>query len=264
MSNKFGVIGFGNMGGAIINGAVKKNLLKKEDIYVYDPSEKAMEAAKKAGFNQALSNRELVEECDIILLAVKPQYHKETLEETGKALEGKCMISIVAGITVERLNQAIDASPRILRVMPNTPALVFEGAFALCRDNNLSEEEESFAENLFSSIGIVEWVKEYDIDAVCGLSGGGPAYAAMFIEALADGGVKEGLKRDVAYRLAAQTVMGTAKMILDLDMHPGQLKDMVTSPSGTTIEAVEELEKNGFRYAAMRAVIAGTEKSRKL
>ena len=135
----------------------------------------------------------------------------------------------------------ISGAPRILRTMPNTPAMVFEGAFALCSDNDLTEEELKAAIALFEAIGIVELVPEHLIDAVCGLSGGGPAYVAMFIEAMADGGVKQGLPRATAYRLAAQTCLGTAKMILDKNIHPGQLKDMVTSPGGTTIEGCEAL-----------------------
>jgi pyrroline-5-carboxylate reductase len=261
---KFGVIGFGNMGGAIVRGAVNKGTIRKEDVYVYDILESARDAAKEFGLNVLGSDEEVAAKSDVVLLAVKPQQMLQATADTKKALEGKGLFSIVAGVTVERLRAAIDANPRILRIMPNTPALVYEGAFALCQENDLTDEEKKFADNLFSSIGIVLYVKEYDIDAVCGLSGGGPAYVAMFIEGLADGGVKQGLKRDVAYKLAAQTVMGTAKMILDLGMHPGQLKDMVTSPAGTTIEGCEVLEQNSFRYAAMKAVVEATNRSREL
>ena len=180
------------------------------------------------------------------------------------ALEGKAIVSIVAGITAERLRAMISGTPRILRTMPNTPAMVFEGAFALCSDNDRTEEELKAAIALFEAIGIVELVPEHLIDAVCGLSGGGPAYVAMFIEAMADGGVKQGLPRATAYRLAAQTCLGTAKMILDKNIHPGQLKDMVTSPGGTTIEGCEALERGGMRAAVIDCINAGAEKSRKL
>ena len=151
-----------------------------------------------------------------------------------------------------------------VRLLPNTPALVFEGAFGLCKETDFKDDEKGFAVNLFESIGIVEWVKEYDIDAICGLSGGGPAYAAMFIEALADGGVKQGLTRPVAMKMAAQTVLGTAKLILETGIHPGELKDMVSSPAGTTIEGVEKLEEGGRRSAVMKAVVAATDRSREL
>lgn len=258
MGIKFGVIGFGNMGGAIVKGAVNKGVLRPEDVNVYDIKEEARQAAKDFGLQVLANDEEVARQSDITLLAVKPQQMLDATAQTGKGLEGKAMLSIVAGTSVERLRNALDSNPRILRIMPNTPALVFEGAFALCQENDLTEEEKEFAKNLFESIGIVLWVKEYDIDAVCGLSGGGPAYAAMFIEALADGGVKEGLTRDVSYKLAAQTVLGTAKMILELGIHPGALKDMVTSPAGTTIEGVEVLEENNFRAAAMKCVVKAT------
>ena len=173
-------------------------------------------------------------------------------------------MSIVAGVTVSRLQAMIDGTPRILRIMPNTPAMVFEGAFALCSDNDFTNEELEAAKSLYSSIGIVELVPEHLIDAVCGLSGGGPAYVSMFIEAMADGGVKQGLPRKTAYRLAAQTCLGTAKMILEMNIHPGELKDMVTSPGGTTIEGCEALEKGGMRAAVMECINAGAEKSKQL
>ena len=181
-----------------------------------------------------------------------------------KALDGKAMMSILPGATMERLKNNIDGEARILRLLPNTPALVFEGAFGLCNNTDFTEEEKEFAVRLYESIGIVEWVKEYDIDAICGLSGGGPAYTAMFIEALADGGVKQGLTRPVAMKMAAQTVLGTAKLLLETGMHPGELKDMVSSPAGTTIEGVEVMEEGAFRHSVMKAVVAATDKSRTL
>ena len=153
---------------------------------------------------------------------------------------------------------------RVLRTMPNTPALVNAGAFALCSETDLTADEKAFAEKLFGSIGIVEWMNEHLIDTACGLSGSGPAFVAEFIEALGDGGVLEGLPRATAYRLAAQTVMGTAKMILETGMHPAQLKDMVSSPGGTTITGCQVLEEMGFRAAAINAVQAATNKSREL
>lgn len=264
ISKKIGFIGFGNMGSAILNGAIKKEILNKDLVYVFDVSENALQKAREIGVNTVKTNEELCEVSDIILLAVKPQYVEETLKQTKKTLAGKTIFSIVAGVTIERLKKMIDGDVSIIRVMPNTPAMVFEGAFALCKGENVENDYKEIADELFGSIGIVEWLKEYDIDAVCGLSGGGPAYVAMFIEAMADAGVKQGLSRKTAYRLSAQTVLGTAKMIRDLDMHPGQLKDMVTSPGGTTIEGCEALEKEGMRYAIMKCVKKATEKSRKL
>lgn len=199
MGIKFGVIGFGNMGGAITRGAVNTGYLSKEDVYVADIKEEARQAARDFGLTVVKDDEELAAKSDIVLMAVKPQQYEEAAAMTGKALDGKAMLSIVAGVTTDRLQAAIDGTPRILRLLPNTPALVYEGAFALNKGNDFSPEEEAFSEKLFASIGTVLWVKESDLDAVCGLSGGGPAYVAMFIEALADGGVKEGLTRDVAY-----------------------------------------------------------------
>ncbi len=262
---KFGVIGFGNMGGAIVEGALKKGTLKAEDVYVYDVVDAKNREAAALGLNVCGGLEELCEASDMILLAVKPQQFEETLAQCKKALAGKAMMSIVAGVSIERLQKAISGkAPRILRLLPNTPALVFEGAFGLVNETDFTEEEKKFAVDLYESIGVVEWVKEYDIDAVCGLSGGGPAYVAMFIEALADGGVKQGLTRPVAMKLAAQTVLGTAKLILDTGMHPGQVKDMVSSPAGTTIEGVEALEEGAFRHAVMKSVIDSTNRSREL
>ena len=262
---KFGVLGFGNMGGAIVKGALAKGTFNKEDVNVYDILEVRNEEARELGLNVCADDEALCAESDVILLAVKPQQMEEALGMCKKALAGKAMLSIVAGVSIERLKNAIDGeNPRILRLLPNTPALVFEGAFGLCKETDFTEDEKKFAVDLFESIGIVEWVKEYDIDAICGLSGGGPAYAAMFIEALADGGVRQGLTRPVAMKMAAQTVLGTAKMILETGMHPGQVKDMVSSPAGTTIEGVEALEKGGFRYAVMKSVIDSTNRSREL
>lgn len=264
ITKKIGWIGCGNMGGAILRGALESGVISKDDAIVYDIKEEMMDKAKGWGAAFGESDADVCGKCDIVLLAVKPQQAKEALAQCGEALDGKALISIVAGVTVERLRGMISGNARILRVMPNTPAMVFEGAFALCADNDLASEEMAAAEELFRSIGVVEKVPETLIDAVCGLSGGGPAYVAMFIEAMADGGVKQGLPRATAYRLAAQTCLGTAKMILDMDIHPGQLKDMVTSPGGTTIEGCEALEKGGMRGTVIECINVATEKSKQL
>lgn len=264
VTQKIGIIGCGNMGGAILKGALASGVLAPEQAYVYDISPAAMEMAKGLGVNLAADDEEVCANSDIILLAVKPQNAAEALAMCKKALDGKALMSIVAGVTVERLQNMIDGTPRILRIMPNTPALVFEGAFALCSDNDFTAEELAAAKAIYEKIGVVEMIPEKLIDAVCGLSGGGPAYAAMFIEALADGGVKNGLPRATAYRLAAQTCLGTAKMILETGIHPGALKDMVTSPGGTTIEGCEALERGGMRYAVIDCINVATEKSKKL
>ncbi len=264
ITKKIGIIGCGNMGGAILYGALESGVLPKENACVYDINPAMMEKAKKWGVNLATDDEEVCKIADIILLAVKPQNAAEALAMCGNALEGKAMMSIVAGVTVERLLHMVKGTPRILRIMPNTPAMVYEGAFALCSDNDFTDEELTAAKSIYETIGVVEMIPEHLIDAVCGLSGGGPAYAAMFIEALADGGVKQGLPRATAYRLAAQTCLGTAKMILEMGIHPGELKDMVTSPGGTTIEGCEALERGGMRASVIDCVNVASEKSKRL
>ena len=182
------------MGGAILYGALESGILSKDDVYVYDINPAMMEKSSGWGVHLSRNDEDVCQNADLILLAVKPQNAAEALAQCKKALEGKALMSIVAGVTVSRLQAMIDGTPRILRIMPNTPAMVFEGAFALCSDNDFTNEELEAAKSLYSSIGIVELVPEHLIDAVCGLSGGGPAYVSMFIEAMADGGVKQGLQ----------------------------------------------------------------------
>lgn len=264
IKKKIGIIGCGNMGGAILYGALKSNILPKENVYVYDINPDMIEKAKSWGVNIACNDEEVCRQSDIILLAVKPQNAAEALEQCKNALDGKAMMSIVAGVTVERLRNMISGTPRILRLLPNTPAMVFEGAFAICSDNDFTEEELAIATSIYKEIGSIEMIPEHLIDAACALNGGGPAYVAMFIEAMADGGVKQGLPRSTAYRLAAQTCLGAAKMILQEGIHPGELKDMVTSPGGTTIEGCEALEKGGMRGAVIECINAATEKSKRL
>ena len=252
------------MGGAILYGALESGVLAKENVYVYDINPAMMDKAKGWGVNLAEDDEDVCTKSDIILLAVKPQNAAEALAQCKKALDGKAMMSIVAGVTVERLHNMIDGTPRILRLLPNTPAMVFEGAFAICSDNDFTEEELEIAKAIYGAIGIIEMIPEHLIDAACALNGGGPAFVAMFIEAMADGGVKQGLPRSTAYRLASQTCLGTAKMILEQGIHPGALKDMVTSPGGTTIEGCEALERGGMRGAVIDCINKAAEKSKKL
>lgn len=261
---KIGFLGAGAMGGAILSGAVSAGVLDPKNVYVSDVSEKILEKYAALGCNICKNNDVLGKASDIVVLAVKPQYAAPALATLGDTMNGKAVISIMAGATVERIRSMIKGDIRVLRCMPNTPALVNAGAFALCNETDLTAEEKAFAEKLFTSIGIVEWMSEKLIDTACGLSGSGPAFVALFIEALADGGVLEGLPRPTAYRLAAQTVMGTAKLIMDTGMHPGQVKDMVSSPGGTTITGCQVLEEMGFRAAAIDAVQAATNRSREL
>lgn len=261
---KVGFLGAGAMGGAILSGAINAGVLMPKNVYVSDVSEKILEKYAAIGCNICKDNQELGNSSDVVVLAVKPQYAAPALAGLGTTMDGKAVISIMAGATTQRIRSMIHGNIRILRCMPNTPALVNAGAFALCSETDLTADEKAFAENLFSSIGIAEWMNEKLIDTATGLSGSGPAFVAMFIEALADGGVLEGLPRATAYRLAAQTVMGTAKLVMDTGMLPAQVKDMVSSPGGTTITGCQVLEEMGFRAAAIDAVQAATNKSREL
>ena len=255
---KLGFIGAGNMAGAILLGGA-------HGAHIYDVNAALMETRREqCGAVPHKDIPSLAAECDVIVLAVKPNVAPDVLSANRAAFSGKAVISIVAGLTSEKLGELLPEDARFLRVMPNTPALVGAGMTALCMENNLTKEEAEFAETLFNSIGRTVWVHEYQMDGAVGVSGSGPAYAFMFIEAMADGGVALGLSRQDAYKMAAQTLLGSAKMVLETGKHPGELKDMVCSPAGTTIDAVRTLEKEGFRAAVMDAVICAGEKSAKM
>lgn len=261
---KIGFLGAGAMGGAILSGAVKAGVLNPADVYVTDKIPAIKDKVEAMGCNFVADNETLGKTCDLVILAVKPQYAAGALAELGNTLDGKAVISIMAGIKVAKIKEMIQGNFRVLRLMPNTPALVNMGAFALDADTDLNEEEKAFAQKLFESIGIVEWMSEPLIDTACGLSGAGPAYIYLVIEALADGGVMKGLPRATAQRLAAQTVMGAAKMVLETGDHPGKLKDNVCSPGGNTIVGVKTLEEHGVRGAFIDTVDKAVERAKQL
>lgn len=260
---KIGFLGAGAMGGAILKGALGAGVLEAKDVYVAEYSDAIKASFKELGCNICEKNTDL-KQADVIVLAVKPQYAAGALASVEDALDGKAVFSIMAGLKTGAVRDMIKGDIRLLRIMPNTPALVNCGAFALCSDTNLTDEEKAFAEKLFGALGIYEWMNEALIDAATGLSGSGPAYVYMFIEALADGGVMEGLPRATATKLAAQTVMGAAKMVLETGVHPDELKDRVCSPGGNTIVGVATLEEHGFRGACIDTVHKGTVKAREL
>lgn len=216
------------------------------------------------GVNTTDDNIAAIENSEIIILAIKPQIFRKICHEFADSLRDKCVVSIMAGVTLEELKNALPKSSRILRAMPNMPAIVGEGMTALCKENNLTDEEKEFVENIFMSVGKICYVEEHLIDAVIGICGSGPAYVFMFIEALADAGVLHGLPRDLSYDLAAQLLKGSAVAVQETDLHPAQLKDMVCSPAGTTIEAVKSLEKNGFRGTVIEAVDECVKKAKRL
>lgn len=261
---KLGIVGYGNMGKAILEGVLKSNAIEGKDIGIFDRNDWKRAEAVKLGAAAFDDIHDLLWVSDIVLLAIKPNQIEAMANKIKDDLIGKSVISIAAGVTMKRLEDYFGECVRLLRVMPNTPALVKEGAIVFCKEHTLNENELKFAIKLFQQVGKVYELGENYIDAVCGLSGAGPAYVSMFIEALGDGGVKEGLPRKIAYELAAQTVLGSAKLALDSGKHPGELKDMVTSPKGATIEGVLELEKHNFRYAVSEAVSKASEKSRNL
>lgn len=257
---RLGVIGFGNMGAAIAKGIVEKKAMDINDIGIFDIYNKSREKAREYGFKVYSDEIDLTEHFDKILVAVKPIHAKALFKKISEHVDGKLIMSIVAGLESADIKSYI-GEQRVLRIMPNTPALVGEGVFALDSESNATEEEKEEIERIFTAIGLVEWVEERLFPVITGLSGGGPAYVAMFIEALADAGVLYGLKRDVAIKIAAKTLLGSAAQILETNIHPACLKDMVCSPSGTTIEGVRALEEHNFRAGVIEAVSKATLKS---
>jgi len=233
-----------------------------DEAHVFDIHTEHMTAlGKSLGVKVHASARALIDACDMVLLAVKPNVVEKLLKAEREALKDKALISIAAGWRVEMLKRAVGDGVRLLRAMPNTPLLVGEGMTAFSRDHTLTESEAAFAEGLFRALGRQLWVEEYQMDAVTALSGSSPAFAYIFTEAMADAGVACGLSRVQAVEMAAQTLLGSAKMVLETGMHPGALKDMVCSPAGTTIAGVRALEAHNFRSVVMEAVIAANDRS---
>lgn len=259
---KIGFIGSGNMGGAIARGIVKSGVVSGKDVYLYDvlPAASA-QLADDIGGTAVNTPEELTSAAELFVLAVKPVYVKDALRACCKGLAGKAVVSIVAGLSGAALARQLPEGTRCLQTMPNTPAMVNEGVTALCEENTLTKEELDFVRRMFSAIGRVYTLPARLIEAESAVAGSGPAYAAMFIEAMADGGVLLGLPRVQAMEMAAQTLIGTAKMMLESGKHPGAIKDMVCSPGGTTIEAVRALEKGAFRASTIEAVVAAGEKA---
>ncbi|MBC2288258.1 pyrroline-5-carboxylate reductase [Listeria farberi] len=264
---KIGFIGAGNMGTAIIRGLAQANLVKRDEIIVGGRNIEKLKPLETefTGLQITTDTEKLVEQADIVILAVKPYTIPEILTTIKKKLTpDKIIISVAAGVTIQDLEELTSKETKIVRVMPNTPALVGEAMSSISPNSNVTAEETADISSIFSSFGKAEVVPENLMDAVVGVSGSSPAYVYMFIEALADGAVLNGMPRDKAYKFAAQAVLGAAKMVLETGEHPGKLKDMVTSPGGTTIEAVKSLEDNGFRSSVISAVQAAASKNRSM
>jgi pyrroline-5-carboxylate reductase len=259
-------IGSGNMGEALLGGLLKAKLTHRQNIVATDiHDERLQHIAKKWGVTVMTDNRQAISAADVIVLCVKPQTISEVLNEIKENIrEEQLIISILAGITTQTINQFIGKKNPVVRVMPNIPAVVDEGASGLCLGEYAQEVHKEIAMSIFKAVGEVEVVKESQMDIITGLSGSGPAYIYIIIEALTDGGVMMGLPRDVAMRLATQTVLGSAKLVRETGVHPAVLKDQVTTPGGTAIAAIKELETHGLRPMLIRAVETATNKSREL
>lgn len=256
MSN-IGFIGAGNMGYAMLKGAISS--ISPENVGVTDRSfDKAESIAQETGVRHFESNADCVKNCKYVVFSIKPQVYENVVDEIRKFVDdSKIIISLAPNVSIEMLNCMFGKNVRVVRLMPNTPALVGEGMTGYCYDDALfNEEEKTFLADLFNSFGKAVKVSEKIMSAVVCASGSSPAYVFMFIEALADSVVKYGMSRDDAYTFVAQTVLGSAKMVLESGEHPGALKDRVCSPGGTTIRAVEKLEECGLRNALFKATEA--------
>lgn len=263
---KIGFIGLGNMASAIIGGILKQGDLKKADLLGSAPSEASRERiVKDFGIEVTSDNKEVAAKSDVLFLAVKPQMAGGVIEEIrADRKQDQLIVSIVAGKSHAWYREAFGTKVKLIRTMPNTPALVGEAMTAVCPGEGVNREELDLAMHLLESFGKAEVIPERLMDAVVAVSGSSPAYVFMMIEAMADAAVREGMPRKQAYKFAAQAVYGSAKMVLETGKHPGELKDMVCSPAGTTIEAVRVLEKEGFRSSLIEAMAACAETNSKL
>ena len=264
---KLAIIGLGNMGRAILSGILKQNIIKAENIIAADKKIANSGFKVEEEFSEislTADNQKAARKADYIILAVKPQVIKFVLEDIKNDSAAKVIISIAAGVKTDLLSQYFGSKAKIVRIMPNTPALVGAGMSALYFSRQVEADEKAFVEKIFGALGETAEVKENEMDAVTGLSGSGPAFVYLFIEALADAGVLKGLDRQTALKLAAQTVKGGAEMALKSGKHPAELKDMVASPAGTTIAGIAELEANAFRSSVISAVKTAAERSEEL
>ena len=263
---KVGFVGGGNMGEALIRGLVESNLVPADSILVTDVrADRTRQLTEQYGVRALTGNGALVTEADVVILAVKPQIMAPVLREVLPALVNRpLIISLAAGVSTATIQSVLGKYARLIRVMPNTPALVLQGVTAIARTPGLDVDDLETAQEIFAAVGKVVVLDEDHMDAVTGLSGSGPAYVAIVIESLADGGVKMGLDRATAMTLATQTVLGAATLLAETGLHPGALKDMVSSPGGTTIAGIAALEEGGIRTTFIRAVERATLRSREL
>lgn len=260
---KLGFIGCGNMASAMMGGIINNKIIQASEIIASDAFAPSLEKAKAIGVNVTEDNREVVKQAEVIVLSIKPQFYEEVIEEIKDIIkEEQLFITIAPGKTLEWLEDKFGKEVKIVRTMPNTPALVGEGITGACYNDYVTKEELEEACTILRGFGQVEVVPEHLMDVVVSVSGSSPAYVFMFIEAMADAAVADGMPRAQAYKFAAQTVLGSAKMVLETGKHPGELKDMVCSPGGTTIEAVRVLEEKGMRSGVIEAMKACVNKAK--
>ena len=261
-----GFIGCGNMAQAMLKGILQKGLYQKDQIIVSRRNEEALaQIHRQLGVETTTDNRKVAEKADVLVLAVKPFQFESVIREFVEFVNmNTVVISIAAGQSIADIEGFFGKEIKLVRTMPNTPALVGEGITAVCPNEQVTDKELTQVCEVLESFGKAEVIKESMMDAVIAVSGSSPAYVFMFIEAMADAAVAEGMPRAQAYRFAAQSVLGSAKMVLETGKHPGELKDMVCSPAGTTIEAVRVLEQTGFRGSVMECMKACADKSRNM
>ncbi|MCK8059785.1 MULTISPECIES: pyrroline-5-carboxylate reductase [unclassified Fusibacter] len=263
MEKKIGFIGSGNLAYALISGMISSGEFSPSAIKASNPGNKRLEKIR-GDFRIRVThdNRKVVEFADIVILTVKPKYYKTVIDEIKDLVsENQVIVTVAAGVSTDYVENCFGKKVKVIRTMPNTPALVREAMTALCTNKHATAEDMNVAQALFNCVGDTEVVNEELMDVVTAISGSSPAIVYMFIEALADGAVLKGMNRDQAYKLVSQAVLGSAKMVRDLGVHPGQLKDNVTSAGGTSIEALFSLEKSGFRGTIMEAIEKCTNKS---
>ncbi len=263
---KIGFIGCGNMAGAMIDGIVKSGIVSGSDIMAADLDESKLNEKKdKLGIQTTTVNTEVAEAADILFLAVKPQFYDTVTGEIKDYIKSDMtVVTIAPGKTLKYMADRIGADKKVIRTMPNTPAMVGEGMMGMCPNENVTEEDLATVRKICDSFGKTEVITENLMDVVTAVSGSSPAYVFMFIEAMADAAVAGGMARDKAYKFAAQAVLGSAKMVLETGKHPGELKDIVCSPAGTTIQAVRVLEEKGMRSAVFEAMMKCLDISRSL
>ncbi len=262
MKHTIGFIGCGKMGQAILSGMIGRKGMDPSKILVSARTESTLEDLKtRFEIQGTTNNQEVAKRSDILFLAIKPNLYGEIIESIKDIVrESVIIVTVAAGIDTEYVREAFGREVKVVRTMPNTPSMVGEGMTPYCINRFITEEDQSVIENLLQSIGKCERISENLMDAIPAISGSSPAYVYMMIEAMADGGVKQGIPRDQAYKLAAQAILGAAKMVVETGRHPGALKDDVCTPGGATIEAVASLEKTGFRSSILMAMDECTNK----